>query len=164
MHTSDKRQWHALMVKTAWEITALFPFAHCKNGVWNLNTRKIIRVYRNAFKRPSSVHVTKLNLLSFLTPVPMAFSIQTHITDKHKNRLNMWTKWVQAKCLENVLNSKHQVYSVHDLVVHMVQTSNHVFLKTQKLHLTMSVLQALGILQAYFWLFDNLDRSFTYKV
>ena len=29
-------------------------------------------------KRPSSVLVTKLNALSFLTPVHMVFSIQTH--------------------------------------------------------------------------------------
>ena len=39
-------------------------------------------------KRPSSVHVTKLNVLSFLTPVYIVFSIQTHITEKHN--LNMF--------------------------------------------------------------------------
>ena len=39
-------------------------------------------------KRPFSVHVTKLNVLSFLTPVHMVFNIQTHITEK--NNLNMF--------------------------------------------------------------------------
>ena len=39
-------------------------------------------------KRPSSVHVTKLNGLSFLTPVHMVFSIQTRITERHN--LNMF--------------------------------------------------------------------------
>ena len=34
-------------------------------------------------KRPSSVHVTKLNVLTILTHVYMIFSIQTHITEKH---------------------------------------------------------------------------------
>ena len=57
-------------------------------------------------KRPSSVYVTKLNVLSFLTPV--------HMKEKH---LNMFyakrvKKWVQAKCLEMCLNSKHNFYNV----------------------------------------------------
>ena len=39
-------------------------------------------------KRSSYVNVTKLNVLSFLTPVHMVFSIQTHITEKHN--LNMF--------------------------------------------------------------------------
>ena len=59
-------------------------------------------------ERPSSVHVTKLNVLSFLTPVQMV-CIQTHIT------ANLWKKWVQAKCLEMYLNSKHHFYSVHEV-------------------------------------------------
>ena len=68
-------------------------------------------------KRPSSVHVTKLNyVLSFLTPVHMFFSIQTHITEKAQSEhVLSWTcekKWVQAKCLEMCLNSKHHFYSV----------------------------------------------------
>ena len=33
-------------------------------------------------KRLSSVHVTKLNVLSLLTPVHMVYSIQTHIAEK----------------------------------------------------------------------------------
>ena len=37
-------------------------------------------------KRPSSVHVAKLNVLSFLTPVHMVFSIQTHITEKAQSK------------------------------------------------------------------------------
>ena len=40
-------------------------------------------------KGPSSVDVTKLNVLSFLTPVHMVVSIQTHITEKHN--LNMFS-------------------------------------------------------------------------
>ena len=67
-------------------------------------------------KRPSSAHVTKLNVLSFLTPVHMVFSIQTHNPEKAQSkivfRLNMWKKWVQAKCLKMWLNSKHHFYSV----------------------------------------------------
>ena len=38
-------------------------------------------------KRPSSVHVTKLNVLS-CSPVHIVSSIQTHITEKHN--LNMF--------------------------------------------------------------------------
>ena len=37
-------------------------------------------------KRPSSVHDTKLNVLSFLTPVHMVFSIETHITEKAQSK------------------------------------------------------------------------------
>ena len=37
-------------------------------------------------KRPSSVHVTKLNVLSLFTPVHMVFSIQTHITEKAQSK------------------------------------------------------------------------------
>ena len=33
-------------------------------------------------KRPSSVRVTKLNMLSVLTTVYVVFSIQTHIAEK----------------------------------------------------------------------------------
>ena len=39
-------------------------------------------------KRPSSVYVTKLNVLSLLIHVHMVFSIQTHITEKHN--INMF--------------------------------------------------------------------------
>ena len=37
-------------------------------------------------KRPSSVHVTKLNMLSFFTLVHMVFSIQTNITEKAQSK------------------------------------------------------------------------------
>ena len=37
-------------------------------------------------KRQSSVHFTELNVLSFLTPVQMIFSIQTHITEKAQSK------------------------------------------------------------------------------
>ena len=37
-------------------------------------------------KRPSSVHVTKLNVLRFLTPVRVVFSIHTHITEKAQSK------------------------------------------------------------------------------
>ena len=37
-------------------------------------------------KRPSSVHVTKLNVICFLTPVHMVISIQSHITEKAQSK------------------------------------------------------------------------------
>ena len=58
-------------------------------------------------KRPSSVHVTKLNVLSFLTPVQMVFSIQTHITEKVQSKLVLGST---CSTCEMCLNSKHHFH------------------------------------------------------
>ena len=48
---------------------------HCKNKLMLLNA-----------KRPSSVHHKAKRANSYLTPVHMVFSIQTHITEKAQSK------------------------------------------------------------------------------